>query len=58
MWILLWIQLIQGTVIVTDLGEYETLEECLYDMHEAEIAINKPWEGMVCVQDVEDYKGT
>jgi len=55
---LLWIQLIQGTVIVTDLGEYETFEECLYDMHEAEIAINKTWEGMVCVQDVEDYKGT
>lgn len=52
MWMLLWVALLHGTLAPISLGEYETLEECLYALHEAEIMINEPWEGMVCVKDI------
>ena len=55
MWFLVWVQLIQGTMIVSQLGAYETHDDCIYDMHEAEIVVNKPWEGMICIQDAGDY---
>lgn len=52
MYMLLWIALLHGVVSPISLGEYETLEECLYNLHEAEVMINEPWEGMVCVKDI------
>jgi len=57
MWLLFWIQLIQGDVPITLLGVYETHEECIYDMHEAEILIHNTFEAMVCLQDVDDWDG-
>ena len=49
MWFLVWITMFQNDIDAIVIGEYHSLEECLYDMREAEVVINKTYESMVCV---------
>ena len=52
MWVLIWIAMyspIHGLDIM-DLGVYESYDDCMYEMREAEISINRTNEGMLCLE--------
>ena len=55
MWILIVLTLTSGGVELEGFGEYYNHGDCVIAMHEAEIAINETYEGMLCLKRPEEY---
>lgn len=53
MWILVWTTLEFGIMYNSNIGQFETYDECIYNLHEAEIQINRPWESLYCIKDLQ-----
>ena len=52
MWVLIWISLYDPAhgVSVDSLGTYPTHDTCMYELREAEIMVNREYEGMLCLR--------
>jgi hypothetical protein len=52
LWVLVWVSLTDPVsgAWVDNFGMYQTHDECIYAMREAEIMINRVNEGMLCLQ--------
>ena len=52
MWVLIWVSLYDPAygVSVDSLGMFPSHEDCVYEMREAEIMVNREYEGMMCLR--------
>jgi hypothetical protein len=53
MWVLTLVTLLYNGIAVENLGVFDTHEECIFAMRDAEIAVYETYEGMLCLQDRE-----
>lgn len=55
MWILIVLTLTGTGVQLEGFGEYQHHGECIIAMREAEIAVNREYEGMLCLKRPQEY---